>query len=105
VLRRLADPLRDHPGVLVSAALLAGATMAAPLLLRAPPGARRAAVVGAWLLGLAGLQIVLVGDATGVAEAIGPSAILLAAWAARPWRPLARRSESRPAATIRGPAA
>jgi eukaryotic-like serine/threonine-protein kinase len=105
VVRRLAAPLREQPGALTAVALLAAAAMAVPLLLRTPPGARRLAAVVAWAGGLAALQIALAGDATGVIEAIGPSAILLAAWAARPWRPLARRPESRPVATLRGPAA
>ena len=78
--------------------------MAAPLMLRAPAGGRRMAAVGLWLAALGTAQVALAGDATGVAGAIGPSAILLAAWAARPWRLLARRPESS-AVTIRGPAA
>ena len=85
--------------------LLVAATMAVPLLLRAPAGPRRLVAVALWAGGLVALQVILAGGATGAIEAIGPSAILLAAWAARPWRPLARRSESRPVATFRGPAA
>jgi hypothetical protein len=103
-LRRTLEPVRDRPAVLAVAALLVAAAMAAPLVLRARPGAPRVAAAAAWCLALGIGAALLSGDAGAAAEAMLPSCILVPAWAARPWRRPGSRARRR-AVIIRGPAA
>ena len=98
------EPVRDRPAVLAVAALLVAAAMAAPLVLRARPGAPRVAAAAAWCLALGIGAALLSGDAGAAAEAMLPSCILVPAWAARPWRRPGSRARRR-AVIIRGPAA
>jgi hypothetical protein len=103
-LRRTLEPLREPPSVLTVAALLVVAAMAAPLVLRARPGAPRVAAAVAWCLAIGAGAAVLSGDVGAAAEAVLPSCILVSAWAARPWRRPGSRARRR-AVIIRGPAA
>lgn len=102
--RRLLAPLREHPEALLGAALLAAFALAFPLVMRARPGPRRLVAATAWALGLSLLQIAVADAGAGAIETLLPSCILLVAWAARPWRLLARRAESPSTAILRGPA-
>jgi eukaryotic-like serine/threonine-protein kinase len=102
--RRLLAPLREQPGALIAAAALAAAALCVPAIVRARPGAPRALLVAAWMAALAVGTAIVSPDPRALPVTLGPSAIVLVAWAARPWRPLARRPQRRPS-TIRGPAA
>jgi hypothetical protein len=99
--RRLSEPVRNHPEALAAAGVLVLAAMLVPLLVRARPGGQRIVLVAGWILGLSAAQIALTGAAGRLVETLLPSCIILAAWAARPWRPLAGRAEAR---AVRGPA-
>jgi len=98
---RLLEPLREHPEALAGAALLVTFALLFPLVTRARPGGGRTAAGAAWSVGLMVLAIGLAGAGPVAIEALLPSCILVAAWAARPWRLLARRAESRSTALLR----
>jgi hypothetical protein len=99
------DPLADQPEALVQAGALVAAAMCVPLVLRARPGGPRLAACAAWA---AGVGIALAAAAPDPADAVGatlPSAVILLAWAMRPWRVLRRRVPARASATLRNPTA
>jgi hypothetical protein len=116
-LSQTARGIRDPAGVIAEAhILLAGswwvvwgacglvaAGLIAPLVVRTRPGTQR---VVACLSGAGALVVIaIIGSpdpAVGVA-AVTPSAILIAVWAARPWRTLARMGSAPRSATLRGP--
>jgi hypothetical protein len=100
---RLVAPFRDTPEALVGALLLVAFILVFPLVRRARPGTARGIAGISWVLGLSVLQIALAGAGPVAIEALLPSCILVAAWAARPWRRLARRAESPSTAIARGP--
>lgn len=82
---------------------LLAAGLAVTVLLRARPGRQRLLASCAWGIVLGGVAVVGLPDpAVGVA-AVAPSAILLVAWALRPWRTLARVGTEPRSATLRGP--
>jgi hypothetical protein len=103
--RELVQPLTAEPRALLGGALLAAAAMAVPLLLRSRPGWPRAALAIAWGGALWALVAILADGSARAIETLLPSCILLALWAVRPWRLLARRDEEGPTAAARGPAA
>jgi hypothetical protein len=105
VLDRVIDPLRLHPDALVGAGLMIAFALAVPLLVRSRPGTPRVVAACLWAVGLATLAIALADGAARAPETLLGSCILVAAWAARPWRLLSRRSDGRPTVTLRGPAA
>jgi len=89
--------------VLWGACGLAAAALLAPLVLRTRPGAQRviACLVGAGALGV--VAVIGSPDPAASLAAVAPSAVLVAVWALRPWRTLARMGSAPRSATLRGP--
>jgi hypothetical protein len=56
-----------------------------------------------WAAALAGVAMVGLPDPAVGLAAVAPSAILIAVWAFRPWRTLARMGTEPRSATLRGP--
>ncbi len=103
--RALWEPLADRPEVLVQAAALVVASMCVPLVLRAAPGGPRLAASAAWLAALGAALIATAPDAAGAVGALVPTAVIVLAWAMRPWRVIRRRVPARASATLRQPTA
>ncbi len=89
--------------LLTGGAGLLAAALAAPLVLRARPGGQRVAVCIGWAGALAGIAMIGLPDPAVGLAAVAPSAILIAVWAVRPWRTLARMGTEPRSATLRGP--
>jgi hypothetical protein len=89
--------------IVTGAVALAAAALAAPLVLRTRPGAQRVAACVIWATALAGAAMVGQPDPMVGLGAVAPSAILIAVWAIRPWRTLARMGTEPGSATLRGP--
>lgn len=101
--RRITEPLRDAHWVLPHAAALAIAGAAAGLVARAAPGGPRVAATALWTAGTVAAIAAVTPDPLGILGVSAPSAMLLAFWALRPWRHLARMGGSPVSATVRGP--
>lgn len=89
--------------ILIGAAGLLAAAMTAPLVLRTRAGGHRVAACLAWSAALTGVAMTGLPDPTVGLAAVAPSAILIAVWAIRPWRTLARMGTEPGSATLRGP--
>jgi hypothetical protein len=88
---RVWAPLRDRPEVLAAAVVMVAFSMLVPLLARARGDGPRLVWALGWIGSLAVVQAVIAPDPLAVLVAFLPSAILVAAWAARPWRVVMRR--------------
>jgi eukaryotic-like serine/threonine-protein kinase len=99
------DPLVDQPESLVQAGALVAAAMCVPLVLRARPGGPRLAACAAWVAALGIALSVAAPDAADAVAATVPAAVIVLAWAMRPWRVLRRRVPARASATLRNPTA
>jgi eukaryotic-like serine/threonine-protein kinase len=98
-------PLADRPEALAQAAALVVAALCVPLVLRARAGGPRMAACALWL---GALGAALVATATAGEDAVAalvPTAVVVLAWAVRPWRVLRRRVPARASATLRNPTA
>ena len=103
--RALWDPLADRPGALVQAAALVAAAMCVPLVLRARPGGPRLAACAAWVAAVGAALVATAPDAADAVASLVPAAVIVLAWAMRPWRVLRRRVPARASATLRNPTA
>ena len=103
--RALWDPLADRPEALVQAAALVAAAMCVPLVLRARPGGPRLAACAAWVAAVGAALVATAPDAADAVAALVPAAVIVLAWAMRPWRVLRRRVPARASATLRNPTA
>jgi hypothetical protein len=74
-------------------------------VLRARPGGPRLAACAAWLAGVGAALVATAPTAAAAVAALVPSAVVVLAWAARPWRVLRRRVPARASATLRNPIA
>lgn len=101
--RRLVAPFRDTPEALAGAVVFVVFALAFGLVRRVRVGSARDIAVVSWVLGFATLEIALGGAGPVAIEALLPSCILVAAWAAHPWRRLFKRAESPPPAIAREP--
>lgn len=101
VVRRVGEPLQNRPAVAIAAAVVALASLAMPLIVRLRRGVPRAAGVGIWVAAL------IIGVRTGggslesAAGAFIPGGILVAVWAAGPWRRLRLGADRRRTVTLR----
>jgi hypothetical protein len=102
---RLWQPLADRPEALVQGAALVGAAMCVPLVMRARAGGPRIVAAGLWVTGLAALLVATSATGEAALGAMIPAAVVILAWAVRPWRSLRRRGPARASATLRGPIA
>lgn len=100
---RLMAPFRDTPESLVGALVFILFALAFPLVRKTRPGPGRDVAAVGWVLGFAALAIAVGGAGPVAIEALLPSCILVAAWAAHPWRRLVKRAESPPPAIAREP--
>ena len=103
--RALWDPLADRPEALVQAAALVAAAMCVPLVLRARPGGPRLAACAAWVAAVGAALVATAPDAADAVASLVPAAVIVLAWAMRPWRVLRRRVPARASATLRNPTA
>ena len=103
--RALWDPLADRPEALVQAAALVAAAMCVPLVLRARPGGPRLAACAAWVAAVGAVLVATAPDAADAVASLVPAAVIVLAWAMRPWRVLRRRVPARASATLRNPTA
>ena len=103
--RALWDPLADRPEAVVQAAALVAAAMCVPLVLRARPGGPRLAACAAWVAAVGAVLVATAPDAADAVASLVPAAVIVLAWAMRPWRVLRRRVPARASATLRNPTA
>jgi eukaryotic-like serine/threonine-protein kinase len=103
--RALWEPLADRPEAVAQAAALVVAAMCVPLVLRAPVGGARLAACAAWLAAVGAALVATAPDAADAVAALVPAAVVVLAWAMRPWRVLRRRVPARASATLRTPTA
>ncbi len=103
--RALWDPLAARPEAVAQAGALVAAAMCVPLVLRARPGGPRAAACACWLAAVGAALVATAADPTDAVAALVPAAIVILAWAARPWRVLRRRVPAKASATLRQPTA
>ena len=96
-------PLADRPEALVQAAALVAAAMLVPLVLRARAGGPRLAACALWLAALGAALVATSPTGEDAVAAMIPSAVVVLAWAMRPWRVLRRRVPARASATLRNP--
>ncbi len=101
VVRRVAEPLQNRPAVVIAAGVLALASLAMPVIVRLRRGVPRALGVAVWI---AALIVGVRGGGGSVESAMGafiPGGILVAAWAAGPWRRLRFGADRRRTVTLR----
>jgi eukaryotic-like serine/threonine-protein kinase len=92
--RRLVAPFRENPEALVGAFVFVLFALAFPFVRRIRAGGGRDAAVVVWVLALSASAIAVGGAGPVAIEVLLPSCIILAAWAAHPWRRLFKRAES-----------
>ena len=101
VVRRVGEPLQNRPSVMIAAAALAVAAFVMPAVTRLRRGTPRVVGVTVWIV----LLIVGVraggGSVESAAGAFIPGGILVAAWAAGPWRRLRFGADRRRTVTLR----
>jgi hypothetical protein len=97
----LTRPLRDQPEALLGGAVLVVGALLVPTVMRLRAGAPRLAGAVAWVVALTVAAAALGAGQDRIIETFLPSCILVAVWAARPWRLLAR-PETRSAPTHGG---
>ena len=71
----------------------------------APAGGARLAACAAWLAAVGAALVATAPDAADAVAALVPAAVVVLAWAMRPWRVLRRRVPARASATLRTPTA
>ena len=98
-------PLADRPEALVQAGALVAASLCVPLVLRAGAGGPRLAACAVWLAALGAALALTAPTTQDAVAALVPSAVIVLAWAMRPWRVLRRRVPARASATLRSPTA
>lgn len=101
VVQRVGEPLAERPAVAIAAGVLALATLAMPLIVRLRRGVPRAAGVAVWIAALIVGVRAGGGSVESAAGAFIPGGILVAAWAAGPWRRLRLGADRRRTVTLR----
>ena len=101
VVRRVGEPLQNRPAVVIAAGVLAVASLAMPVIVRLRRGMPRAVGVAVWIAALVVCVRAGGGSIESAAGAFIPGGILVAAWAAGPWRRLRFGSDRRRTGTLR----
>ena len=101
VVQRVGAPLQDRPAVAIAAAVLAVAALLMPAIVRLRRGVPRAVGVAVWIAALIGAVGATGGSVESAAGAFIPGGILVAAWAAGPWRRLRFAADRRRTVTLR----
>jgi hypothetical protein len=102
VVQRVSEPLQNRPAVVIAAGVLAAASLAMPAIVRLRRGVPRAAGVAIWIAALIVCVRAGGGSVESAAGAFIPGGILVAAWAAGPWRRLRFGADRRRTVTLRG---
>jgi hypothetical protein len=102
VVQRVSEPLQNRPAVVIAAGVLAAASLAMPAIVRLRRGVPRAAGVAMWITALIVCVRAGGGSVESAAGAFIPGGILVAAWAAGPWRRLRFGADRRRTVTLRG---
>jgi hypothetical protein len=101
VVQRVGEPLQNRPAVAIAAGVLALASLAMPMIVRLRRGAPRAVGVALWIAALIVGVRAGGGSVESAAGAFIPGGILVAAWAAGPWRRLRIGADRRRTVTLR----
>ena len=101
VVRRVTEPLQDRPAVIIAAGVLTLASLAMPAIVRLRRGMPRAVGVAVWIVALVVGVRIGGGSVESAAGAFIPGGILVAAWAAGPWRRLRFGADRRRTVTLR----
>ena len=103
VAERLWQPLADRPEAAAQAAAVIVAALCVPVVVRVRGTGPRVLAATLWIGALGAVLIATGADRTAAVAAVLPAAIVVIAWAIRPWRSLRRRAPVRASATLRGP--
>lgn len=101
VVRHVGAPLQERPAVAIAAAVLVVAALLMPAIVRLRRGVPRAVGVAVWIIALIIAVGVTGGSVESAAGAFIPGGILVAAWAAGPWRRLRFAADRRRTVTLR----
>ncbi len=101
VVQRVSEPLQNRPAVVIAAGVLAAASLVMPAIVRLRRGVPRAVGVAMWIIALIVCVRVGGGSVESAAGAFIPGGILVAAWAAGPWRRLRFGADRRRTVTLR----
>jgi hypothetical protein len=100
--QRLWEPLGAEPVILAQVAVMAGAALAVPLVMRARPGWARAGAAALWVAAVLTASAATAADIPAALGATIPAAIVVAVWAVWPWRLMPDRGLVKVSATLRG---
>ena len=101
VVQRVGEPLQTRPAVAIAAGVLVAAALVMPAIVRLRRGVPRAVGVTVWIVALILGVRAGGGSVESAAGAFIPGGILVAAWAAGPWRRLRFAADRRRTVTLR----
>lgn len=101
VVQLVGEPLQNRPSVAIAAGVLAIAALVMPAIVRLRRGVPRAMGVAVWIAALIVAVWACGGSVESAAGAFIPGGILVAAWAAGPWRRLRFAADRRRTVTLR----